>query len=341
MKINTMIEDKNHMMILIVDDDARFQIVIKAFLQWAGYNNLVIAKSAREALELLHEKDQNATEMQVDVILMDVNMPGMNGIEATKLINENERLRDIPIIMVTASGEEETLAGAFEAGAVDYIMKPINKIELRARVRSVLKLKQETDRRKTREQELFESNSLLQEANQKLERLSFQDGLTGISNRRYFDKFLEKEWFRAMRQGKPVALIMMDIDFFKLYNDSYGHQSGDGCLKMVAKALSDTLKRPAELVARYGGEEFVALLPDIDEGSAVNIAELMCSHVASLGIVHEFSQCSDVVTVSGGLAIMVPQRNTTPQLLVEAADKALYRAKHEGRNRFCLYNGKK
>jgi len=236
--------------------------------------------------------------------------------------------------MVTASDEEETLAEAFEAGAVDYIKKPLNKIELRARVRSVLKLKQETDQRKAREQELFE-------ANQKLERLSFQDGLTQIPNRRYFDEFLKKEWFRAMRQKRQVALSMIDIDFFKLYNDSYGHQSGDECLKKVANVLSDTLRRSADLVARYGGEEFVALLPDIDEASALKVSESMRSRVAGLGIVHKASECSDVVTISGGLAVMIPQKNTPPELLIEAADRALYRAKHKGRNRICVYEENK
>lgn len=325
------------MRILIVDDDAAFRIVLKAFLQWAGYTDLVMASSPEQALELLNKMDQNEAEPHADLILMDITMPGINGIETTRLIRQNSRLDDIPIIMVTASDAEETLSEAFEAGAVDYIKKPLNKIELRARIRSALKLKQETDQRKAREQELFEANRLLQEANQKLERLSFQDGLTRIPNRRYFDGFLEKEWFRAMRQKRQVALTMMDIDFFKLYNDSYGHQSGDECLKKVANVLSDSLRRSADLVARYGGEEFVALLPDIDKASALKLSESMRSRVAGLGIVHEYSECSDVVTISGGFTVMVPQKNTPPELLIEAADRALYRAKHKGRNRICEY----
>ena len=329
------------MRILIVDDDAAFRIVLKAFLQWAGYADLVMASSPEKALELLSRMDQNEAEPHADLILMDITMPGINGIEATRLIRQNSRLDDIPIIMVTASDAEETLAEAFEAGAVDYIKKPLNKIELRARVHSALKLKQETDQRKAREQELFEANRLLQEANQKLERLSFQDGLTMIPNRRYFDGFLEKEWFRAMRQKRPVALAMIDIDFFKLYNDSYGHQSGDECLKRVANVLSDTLRRSVDLVARYGGEEFVAILQDIDEAGALKVAESMRTRVAGLGIAHKSSECSDVVTISGGFAVMVPQRNTPPELLIEAADRAVYRAKHKGRNRICVYKDDK
>ena len=128
---------------------------------------------------------------------------------------------------------------------------------------------------------------------------------------------------------------------FKLYNDSYGHQSGDECLKKVANVLSDTLRRSADLVARYGGEEFVALLPDIDEASALKVSESMRTRVAGLGIVQEASECADVVTISGGFAVMVPQRNTPPELLIETADRALYRAKHKGRNRICVYEENK
>ncbi|HPR74227.1 MAG TPA: diguanylate cyclase [Bacteroidales bacterium] len=325
------------MKILIVDDDAAFRIVLKAFLQWAGYTDFIMTTSPHEALYLLKKMDQDENQSPVDLILMDITMPGINGIETTRLIRQNSDLDDIPIIMVTASDAEETLAEAFEAGAVDYIKKPLNKIELRARVRSALRLKQETDQRKAREQELFEANRLLQEANRKLERLSFQDGLTRIPNRRYFDKFLKTEWLDAVQQKRQIALIMMDIDYFKLYNDSYGHLSGDECLKKVANVLDEKLTQSTDLVARYGGEEFVALLADTDKDTVLKISESMRSGVADLGIVHELSECCDVITISVGFAVMVPQTNKSPALLIEAADKALYRAKHEGRNRICIY----
>lgn len=325
------------MRILIVDDDAAFRIVLKAFLHWAGYKDLIMATSPEEALYWLNEIDQNATEEYADLILMDITMPGLNGIETTRLIRQNSNFDDIPIIMVTASDSEETLAEAFEAGAVDYIKKPLNKIELRARVRSVLKLKQETDQRKAREKELSEANRLLQEANQKLERLSFQDGLTSIPNRRYFDRFLRTEWVRAMHLKKQIALIMMDIDFFKLFNDSYGHLAGDECLKKVANVLNEHLNHPSDLVARYGGEEFVALLRDTDKFTAFDISETMRTGVAGLNITHGFSHCSGVVTISGGFAVMIPPENSSPELLIKAADSALYMAKHQGRNRICMY----
>lgn len=176
----------------------------------------------------------------------------------------------------------------------------------------------------------------LEEANQKLHQLSRTDGLTSIANRRCFDELFETEWRRASRLSKPISVILIDIDFFKKYNDTYGHQMGDECLKRVADALKSAIKRPCDVLARYGGEEFIAVLPDTNGNDAVNVAESMRSNVAALGIAHKNSQVSDTVTASFGISSTVPEGNGLPGLLIAQADSALYQAKLEGRNRVKL-----
>ena len=163
-------------------------------------------------------------------------------------------------------------------------------------------------------------------------RLSYIDGLTGVANRRHFEKTLDQEWNRATREGKQLSLVMCDIDFFKAYNDTCGHQSGDDCLKKVAKALSGILKRPGDLVARYGGEEFVIILPGADAKSAVFVIEELRGGVEALEIAHPNSPVCSCVTVSLGVASIIPVRKSSPAELIAAADQALYEAKKEGRN---------
>lgn len=176
----------------------------------------------------------------------------------------------------------------------------------------------------------------LQEANRELHRLASLDGLTGVANRRRFDEFLQREWRRMAREKKPLSLILFDIDYFKLYNDTYGHLAGDLCLQQVAAAVNNTLKRPADFVARYGGEEFVAILPDTDIDGAVGIAEQIQAAVKALAIPHSRSNISDRLTISIGVATIVPSADCSPSMLVAAADQALYQAKAAGRDRYSV-----
>jgi diguanylate cyclase (GGDEF)-like protein len=324
------------MAVLIVDDEPHTQRLLTLILKSAGYAELLTANSATEAFTRLALDQDGRERPTVDLILMDMMLPDMSGIEAVSRIKASERLQDVPIIMVTGRTEVESLKQAFDVGVSDYITKPLNRVELLARVRSAVQLKQEMDRRKAREQELLELTERLAELNRHLEQLSMLDGLTGIANRRQFDQALAGEWQRVARHRGPLVLILIDIDHFKRYNDKLGHLAGDDCLKQVATALGQGVKRPGDLVARYGGEEFAVILPETELAGAVRLAEVLRSSVEALALPHPASDVGKVVTVSLGVARAYPESETQPAGLIAAADQALYQAKQGGRNRVCI-----
>lgn len=330
------------MSILIVDDSRTIRSIIKSYLNDAGYTELVLAESAQDAFQLLgidsREKGSSVAALNIELILLDIVLPDMDGREICRILKSVEHLQDVPVIMVTALTEIENLEKAFNAGAMDYITKPINKVELLARINSALKLKHEMDRRKAREQDLLEMTKRLESAVKELNKLSTLDGLTGIANRRRFDEYINLEWNRGIRNAKPLSLVMADIDFFKAYNDTYGHQAGDECLKAVSNALLEDIKRPGDLLCRYGGEEFAVVLPETPKNGAVLIAKAMCAHVESIGIIHKSSLISNHVTVSLGVATILPANDLSPAQLISAADGALYNAKREGRNQIKFAN---
>jgi diguanylate cyclase (GGDEF)-like protein len=327
------------MAILVVDDSPDSLSLLCHFLAGAGYSDVVPAPSVARAVEILRLQELDSPNTTIDLVLMDIVMPdtgGMgDGIDACRLIKAHPHYRDVPVLMVTAVPESQDLDAAFAAGASDYICKPVERTVLLARVRAALQLKAETDRRKARERELLQTQRLLEQANAALLRLASQDGLTGIANRRQLDEHLEREWNRSLRHQTVLGLVLVDIDYFKNFNDTYGHQAGDECLRQVAMALEESVRRPGDLAARYGGEEFAVVLQGADLQGALTVAESLRAAVAALEIAHSASSVADVVTISAGAASMVPAIGTTVAELVSAADRALYQAKDAGRNQVC------
>lgn len=319
------------MTILIVDDDQHLGRLVGMRLDAEGYRTLTV-RTAKQAFELLGLGDSQNSQDNVDLVMLDIFLPDMSGIEACRCIKNAPHTADIPVIMITGSTEEEHLRQAFEAGATDYIEKPFKGVELLARIHAALRLKAEIDHRKRQAEELGQLAEQLRRANEQLRQLSFQDSLTGLYNRRYFDDFLEREFKRALRNQTSLALIMIDIDFFKSYNDRFGHQKGDECLRCIAATFALVIHRSHDLVARYGGEEFAVVLPETDIQGATAVAENLRRRVEQLRLPHPDSPYG-IVTISEGVAATIPKSDDQAEKLLEAADSALYHAKRAGRNR--------
>jgi diguanylate cyclase (GGDEF)-like protein len=315
--------------ILIVDDKPDNLLVLKGFLQTIDCN-IITARSGNEALKFMRR-------YEFALVLLDVLMPEMDGFEIAERMRESERTKVIPIIFITANSIDQwSVFKGYEVGSVDYLLKPIEPVILRSKVRVFIDLYQQKKLLKI-QAELLESkvNELLKlkEVNCHLESISSLDGLTGIPNRRTLDQFIEMSWKNAIREQQPISLIMADIDYFKAYNDNYGHLQGDDCLILVAKSLVSCIKRPNDLVARYGGEEFIALLPNTDGEGALLVAERMRKSIEKLAVKHDQSKVAHYVTISLGVAEIIPQPFDTIADFIKLADDALYVAKHEGRNK--------
>lgn len=273
-----------------------------------------------------------ATEIRPTIILQDLVMPEIDGLMMVRFFRVNPETAQIPIIVLSVKEEAAVKSEAFSVGANDYLVKLPDKVELIARIRYHSRAYITQKQRDEAFQALQESQERLASANRTLQKLSSLDGLTGISNRRRFDEVLKQEWQRAKRHGTTISLILMDIDFFKLYNDHYGHQGGDDCLKKVARVLENSLRRESDMVARYGGEEFVVILPETDDAGAMSVAEAMRSKLQEQKIPHQKSKVNEYVSISLGVATTIPPRDGEPESLIAAADQALYKAKEEGRN---------
>lgn len=278
-----------------------------------------------------------AAELQPTIILQDLVMPEIDGLTMVRFYRANPVLAQVPIIVLSTKEEPEIKSRAFAYGANDYLVKLPDKVELIARIRYHSRAYINQQERDEAFRALEKSQRELAEANLILQRLSSLDGLTGIPNRRRFDEALRSEWQRAIRHSTSISLIMLDIDYFKLYNDRYGHQGGDECLKCVARTLDESARRESDIVARYGGEEFAVILPETGAKGAVEVAEIMRGNIEQRNIPHESSKVSDHVTVSMGVATWVPERDSEPEELISMADQALYRAKENGRNQVKSY----
>lgn len=289
--------------VLVVDDETINCDMLISLLR--GYKVLV-AKTGEQAIE-------RANSHPPDLILLDVVMPGINGYEVCERLKADENTAAIPIIFVTMKSTIEEETKGLQLGAVDYISKPFSPAIVQARVHNHMQLKRQRDL---------------------LESLNITDSLTDISNRRHFDQMLVQSWRSASRTQSPMAVLMIDIDHFKQFNDHYGHLAGDECLTTIAQTLVTQTDRNLDLICRYGGEEFAAILPFTDLQGAELIACRLVEAIRALEIAHEASSTADVTTVSIGVACTQVSTNSSPEELVAKADESLYQAKGSGRNRF-------
>ena len=305
---------------LLIEDTLTSATLVSHQLRKIGIEPIV-ARNGETGIELYKQEHP-------DLILLDIIMPGMDGFEVARRIRQLEQFGEwTPIIFLTARTSDADLEKAISVGGDDYLIKPVSGTVLAAKVRAMQRIAQMRF-------SLLVLTRKLDDANQELTRLSSLDGLTGISNRRQFDETLLREWRRLGRQSRPLSMLLCDVDYFKQFNDGYGHQVGDECLKAVARTLKDTLRRPADLVARYGGEEFAVILPDTEITGALQVAEAMRSAVEGLSITHSYSKGGNVVTISIGVASTTPSRTgSDSSVLLKRADDALYQAKQAGRNR--------
>ncbi len=291
-------------LILIVDDTPMNIRVLGTALK-EDYQ-IRVATNGEEALEM-------ATKLPVpDLVLLDIMMPEMDGYQVLEVLKSLPETKEIPVIFVTALNKEDDEEKGLKIGAIDYITKPYSIPVLKARVKNHIELKKLRD--------VIKENSML-------------DGLTKIPNKNRFNDILEAEWSRGRRYQESLSVLMLDLDFFKIYNDTYGHLEGDECLKVVAYTLKNLLKRGTDHVARWGGEEFACILPNTNQEGALKVAEELRQGVENLKIPHEASQVSPYVTISIGSATMIPDLKSEAKDIVEKADKALYKAKQGGRNR--------
>ena len=293
--------------ILVVDDMTTTLLLLHDLLK--DTYEVKIAKSGTKALEILESPND------IDLILLDIEMPDINGYDVCKRIKNNETIKNIPIIFITGRTSQEDEEYGLNLGAIDYITKPFNNAIVKLRIKNYLNLKIKNDM---------------------LEKLSMYDGLTNIRNRRFFDETFEKTFSEIKRDKKSLAVLMIDIDFFKPYNDNYGHGQGDETLRKVAKALEKTIKRASDFVARYGGEEFVILLKDINKDGVEAVANNLLNAIRELKITHEFSKIEKYVTVSIGASFYNSNSDVTKLELLLKADETLYNVKNSGRNNFAI-----
>ena len=294
----------NRPRILIIDDTPdNIHVLAKALsLEY----QVQVATDGPRALQIAQRPEQ-----QPDLILLDIMMPNMSGLEVCRRLKEQEATQHIPVVFVTALDGMTDETSGLELGAVDYISKPFHLPIVLARIRNHINLKLKTDL---------------------LERYANLDGLTNIANRRRFDEAIDKEWRRASRYGQVLSLALIDVDCFKQYNDTYGHGEGDVCLYRIARALDMVLTRPGDLLARYGGEEFAAILPSTEPEGAKTIAMRLREAVMALDIPHAGNEAAQVVTISVGCASVRPNKDVPFRQLLDTADSLLYVAKAAGRN---------
>jgi diguanylate cyclase (GGDEF)-like protein len=292
--------------LLIVDDDRSNLMMLSHMLQ-QDYT-VRVASNGASAVRI-------AEKYLPDLILLDILMPDMDGYQVFSALQNLDKAADIPVIFITGLNNSIDEKRGLKLGAVDYISKPFDDMVVKLRIQHQIQI----------------INQL-----RTIEHLSMMDQLTGIPNRRNFDNRLLVEWGRAKRENIPISLLMVDVDHFKAYNDTFGHQQGDQALCIVARVLAQTLHRTSDFIARWGGEEFVSLLPNTDSDGSLTIAERIRENVAAAEISCDNGYITNL-TVSIGIFTQTPGMSCSIDELLLRADKALYEAKNTGRNKVCLY----
>jgi len=298
----------NSSVVLVVDDDPLNIKLLIGILE--SEYEVLFALTGRKAVEL-------AQQQKPDIILLDVMMPDQTGYQTCQILKESQATQDIPVIFISSLSDHIDEAKGLNCGAIDYISKPVKSAIVKSRVSNHLELKHARD--------LLKQQATI-------------DTLTTIANRRRFDEFLLQSWRQMQRELEPLSVIMIDIDYFKPFNDCYGHAGGDECLKKVAIEMQKIIARPTDLLARYGGEEFVCILPATALEGAEHIAENLRLAIESLAITHKESDISDVITISLGIATTIPSPEQLLSNFMNSADHALYQAKKAGRNRFVAFS---
>ncbi|GLK55677.1 two-component system chemotaxis family response regulator WspR [Methylopila capsulata] len=315
-------------MVLLVDDQVLICEAVRRALADEPDIDLHYCTNSGDAV-------RTAQELKPTVILQDLVMPGIDGLDLLRTYRATPLLQAVPVIVLSAKDEASTKSDAFRAGANDYLVKLPDRIELIARIRHQTRAYLDHVQRDAAYNALRESQRQLMNANLELQRLTQIDGLTNLGNRRYFNEYMQAEWRRALRSEASIAVLMIDVDRFKGYNDAYGHLEGDEVLKRLAAIINTGASRASDLAARFGGEEFIVVLPGATIEGASAVADRLVRSVRELSISHG----DGFVTISVGVAAMVPSVGTSARDLVNAADVALFRAKEAGRDRVEPYDG--
>jgi two-component system, chemotaxis family, response regulator WspR len=313
-------------MVLLVDDQVMIAEAVRRAL--AGQSNLEYHYCLNP-----HEAVAVARDIKPTVILQDLIMPGVDGLDMVRRYRTTPETMKTPIIVLSSREEPVIKSQAFADGANDYLVKIPDKIELIARIRYHTKAYLNHLQRDEAYRALQESQQLLMHANLKLERMTRVDGLTSLGNRRYCNEYLATEWKRQTRNEELLTILMIDVDNFKAYNDTYGHLAGDEVLIRVAESIQRVCARPGDFTARFGGEEFIMILSGTSAEGGQNVATKLRDAVSDMAIPHAGSKATETVTISVGIASAVPKMDQSPNLLIEAADRALFRAKAAGKNR--------
>lgn len=305
---------------LFIHDEAASPHLVRSALSEAGCDETWVATSCAVASTLVSRE-----RLTPDLVILDLDLDPRTDAPFVRLLR---RLRDVPIVVVA---DDTLLANAFNARVVDYVTRPIRALELTSRIRGALRLSEERKRRTTRERTLSGKLRKLEIENRELERLVCVDSLTGIANRRHVLTLLDGEWKRGLRDESQLSVILLDLDYFHAYNETYGHPGGDTCLRRISETIAGCLRRPSDFLGRYGGEELLVVLANTDAVGAAIVAERLRKAVETLGIAHAGAPAG-IVTISAGFATMQPDPDTSPRDLVEVADEALLHAKSAGRN---------